>query len=64
MSPLAMSHTNEAQPRLAEGFELFIKTHKLNGPVVHMQRFDERNDHQHDENEAMAMDVTFCTALE
>ncbi|CAI9107011.1 OLC1v1006276C1 [Oldenlandia corymbosa var. corymbosa] len=70
MSPLAKWH--RAIPGLTERFELFINKHELcnaytelNDPVVQRQRFaDQLKDRQSGDDEAMALDETFCTALE
>ncbi|KAJ4893394.1 Lysine--tRNA ligase [Raphanus sativus] len=70
MSPLAKWHrSNNA---LTERFELFINQHELcnaytelNDPVVQRQRFaDQLKDRQSGDDEAMALDETFCNALE
>ncbi|KAK4792802.1 hypothetical protein SAY86_023237 [Trapa natans] len=70
MSPLAKWH--RSKPGLTERFELFINKHELcnaytelNDPIVQRQRFsDQLKDRQSGDDEAMAMDETFCTALE
>ncbi|KAF5752979.1 lysine--tRNA ligase [Tripterygium wilfordii] len=70
MSPLAKWHRD--RPGLTERFELFINKHELcnaytelNDPVVQRQRFAEQlKDRQSGDDEAMALDETFCTALE
>ncbi|KAF2539355.1 hypothetical protein F2Q68_00023200 [Brassica cretica] len=70
MSPLAKSH--RSIKGLTERFELFINQHELcnaytelNDPVVQRQRFaDQLKDRQSGDDEAMAMDESFCTALE
>ncbi|XP_073142579.1 lysine--tRNA ligase, cytoplasmic-like isoform X2 [Henckelia pumila] len=70
MSPLAKWH--RSRPGLTERFELFINKHELcnaytelNDPVVQRQRFaDQLKDRQSGDDEAMALDETFCTALE
>lgn len=70
MSPLAKWH--RSRPGLTERFELFINKHELcnaytelNDPVVQRQRFAEQlKDRQSGDDEAMALDETFCTALE
>ncbi|QCE13428.1 lysyl-tRNA synthetase [Vigna unguiculata] len=70
MSPLAKWH--RSKPGLTERFELFINKHELcnaytelNDPVVQRQRFSEQlKDRQSGDDEAMALDETFCTALE
>ncbi|XP_057474764.1 lysine--tRNA ligase-like [Actinidia eriantha] len=70
MSPLAKWH--RSKPGLTERFELFINKHELcnaytelNDPVVQRQRFaDQLKDRQSGDDEAMALDETFCTALE
>ncbi|KAH1047223.1 hypothetical protein J1N35_038007 [Gossypium stocksii] len=70
MSPLAKWH--RSKPGLTERFELFINEHELcnaytelNDPVVQRQRFAEQlKDRQSGDDEAMALDETFCTALE
>ncbi|XP_010491198.1 PREDICTED: lysine--tRNA ligase, cytoplasmic-like isoform X1 [Camelina sativa] len=70
MSPLAKSHrSNEF---LTERFELFVNQHELcnaytelNDPVEQRQRFaDQLKDRQSGDDEAMAIDESFCTALE
>ncbi|KAK7413019.1 hypothetical protein VNO78_04842 [Psophocarpus tetragonolobus] len=70
MSPLAKWH--RSKPGLTERFELFINKHELcnaytelNDPVVQRQRFAEQlKDRQSGDDEAMALDETFCMALE
>ncbi|KAF8096479.1 hypothetical protein N665_0307s0010 [Sinapis alba] len=70
MSPLAKSH--RSIKGMTERFELFINQHELcnaytelNDPVVQRQRFaDQLKDRQSGDEEAMAMDESFCTALE
>ncbi|CAL5184507.1 unnamed protein product [Lathyrus oleraceus] len=70
MSPLAKWH--RSKPGLTERFELFVNKHEicnayteLNDPVVQRQRFAEQlKDRQSGDDEAMALDETFCTALE
>ncbi|KAK1301006.1 Lysine--tRNA ligase [Acorus calamus] len=70
MSPLAKWH--RSKPGLTERFELFVNKHEvcnayteLNDPVVQRQRFEEQlRDRQSGDDEAMAYDETFCTALE
>ncbi|XP_047325382.1 lysine--tRNA ligase isoform X2 [Impatiens glandulifera] len=70
MSPLAKWH--RSRPGLTERFELFVNKHELcnaytelNDPVVQRQRFaDQLKDRQSGDDEAMALDETFCTALE
>ncbi|XP_061994303.1 lysine--tRNA ligase, cytoplasmic [Rosa rugosa] len=70
MSPLAKWH--RSKPGLTERFELFINKHEvcnayteLNDPVVQRQRFaGQLKDRQSGDDEAMALDETFCTALE
>ncbi|XP_010276284.1 PREDICTED: lysine--tRNA ligase [Nelumbo nucifera] len=70
MSPLAKWH--RSKPGLTERFELFINQHELcnaytelNDPVVQRERFAEQlKDRQSGDDEAMALDETFCTALE
>ncbi|XP_057461497.1 lysine--tRNA ligase-like [Actinidia eriantha] len=70
MSPLAKWH--RSKPGLTERFELFINMHELcnaytelNDPVVQWQRFaDQLKDRQSGNDEAMALDETFCTAFE
>ncbi|XP_047981659.1 lysine--tRNA ligase isoform X1 [Salvia hispanica] len=70
MSPLAKWH--RSKPGLTERFELFVNKHEvcnayteLNDPVVQRQRFaDQLKDRQSGDDEAMALDETFCTALE
>lgn len=70
MSPLAKWH--RSRTGLTERFELFVNKHEvcnayteLNDPVVQRQRFEEQlKDRQSGDDEAMALDETFCTALE
>ncbi|XP_030456436.2 lysine--tRNA ligase, cytoplasmic [Syzygium oleosum] len=70
MSPLAKWH--RSKPGLTERFELFANKHELcnaytelNDPVVQRERFAEQlKDKQSGDDEAMALDETFCTALE
>ncbi|KAJ7964773.1 Lysine--tRNA ligase [Quillaja saponaria] len=70
MSPLAKWH--RSKPSLTERFELFISKRELcnaytelNDPVVQRERFAEQlKDRQSGDDEAMALDETFCTALE
>ncbi|MCL7047525.1 hypothetical protein MKW94_008968 [Papaver nudicaule] len=70
MSPLAKSH--RSKPGLTERFELFINKHELcnaytelNDPVVQRERFAEQlKDRQSGDDEAMALDEDYCTALE
>uniref|UniRef100_A0A0D6R2Q6 Lysine--tRNA ligase n=1 Tax=Araucaria cunninghamii TaxID=56994 RepID=A0A0D6R2Q6_ARACU len=70
MSPLAKWH--RTRPELTERFELFVNKHELcnaytelNDPVVQRERFaDQLKDRQSGDDEAMALDETFCTALE
>ncbi|CAK7337552.1 unnamed protein product [Dovyalis caffra] len=70
MSPLAKWH--RSKPGLTERFELFVNKHEvcnayteLNDPVVQRQRFEAQlKDRQSGDDEAMALDETFCTALE
>ncbi|OWM86991.1 hypothetical protein CDL15_Pgr016028 [Punica granatum] len=72
MSPLAKWH--RLKPSLTERFELVVNKHEvylcdayteLNDPVVQRQRFaDQLKDRQSGDDEAMALDETFCTALE
>ncbi|KAG5555427.1 hypothetical protein RHGRI_012833 [Rhododendron griersonianum] len=70
MSPLAKWH--RSKPGLTERFELFINKHELcnaytelNDPVVQRQRFaDQLKDRQSGDDEAIALDETFCAALE
>ncbi|KHN03344.1 Lysine--tRNA ligase [Glycine soja] len=70
MSPLAKWH--RSKPGLTERFELFVNKRELchaytelNDPVVQRQRFAEQlKDRQSGDDEAMALDETFCTALE
>ncbi|KAL6557112.1 hypothetical protein OROMI_017462 [Orobanche minor] len=70
MSPLAKWHRSKTG--LTERFELFINKHEvcnayteLNDPVVQRQRFaNQLKDRQSGDDEAMALDETFCTALE
>ncbi|THG05734.1 hypothetical protein TEA_004205 [Camellia sinensis var. sinensis] len=70
MSPLAKWH--RSKPGLTERFELFVNKREvcnayteLNDPVVQRQRFaDQLKDRQSGDDEAMALDETFCMALE
>ncbi|WKA02791.1 hypothetical protein VitviT2T_020945 [Vitis vinifera] len=70
MSPLAKWHRSKQS--LTERFELFVNKHELcnaytelNDPVVQRQRFAEQlKDRQSGDDEAMALDETFCMALE
>ncbi|CAI0555854.1 unnamed protein product [Linum tenue] len=70
MSPLAKWH--RSKPGLTERFELFINKHELcnaytelNDPVVQRHQFaDQLKDRNSGDDEAMALDETFCTALE
>ncbi|AES92283.2 lysine-tRNA ligase [Medicago truncatula] len=70
MSPLAKSHREK--PGLTERFELFVNKHELcnaytelNNPVVQRERFAQQlKDRQSGDDEAMALDEEFCTALE
>ncbi|XP_050210212.1 lysine--tRNA ligase, cytoplasmic-like [Mercurialis annua] len=70
MSPLAKWH--RSRPGLTERFELFVNKHELcnaytelNDPVVQRERFaDQLKDRQSGDDEAMAFDEAFCTALE
>ncbi|GAB2250411.1 hypothetical protein Droror1_Dr00016661 [Drosera rotundifolia] len=70
MSPLAKWHRKK--PGLTERFELFVNKHELcnaytelNDPVVQRQRFAEQlKDRQSGDDEAMALDEGFITALE
>ncbi|CAL5337054.1 unnamed protein product [Camellia sinensis] len=70
MSPLAKWH--RSKPGLTERFELFVNKREvcnayteLNDRVVQRQRFaDQLKDRQSGDDEAMALDETFCTALE
>ncbi|KAF6172410.1 hypothetical protein GIB67_025915 [Kingdonia uniflora] len=70
MSPLAKWH--RTKPGLTERFELFVNKNEvcnayteLNDPVVQRERFSEQlKDRQSGDDEAMALDETFCTALE
>ncbi|KAJ6993878.1 hypothetical protein NC653_016872 [Populus alba x Populus x berolinensis] len=70
MSPLAKWH--RSKPGLTERFELFVNKHELcnaytelNDPVVQRQRFEAQlKDRQSGDDEAMALDETFCMALE
>ncbi|WOG87887.1 hypothetical protein DCAR_0207119 [Daucus carota subsp. sativus] len=70
MSPLAKSH--RSKPGKTERFELFINKRELcnaytelNDPVAQRRRFaDQLKDRQSGDDEAMALDETFCTALE
>ncbi|KAL5982654.1 hypothetical protein ACLOJK_016729 [Asimina triloba] len=70
MSPLAKWH--RSKPGLTERFELFVNKHEvcnayteLNDPVVQRERFAEQlKDRKSGDDEAMALDETFCTALE
>ncbi|KAL1827912.1 hypothetical protein ACET3Z_006324 [Daucus carota] len=69
-SPLAKSH--RSKPGKTERFELFINKRELcnaytelNDPVAQRRRFaDQLKDRQSGDDEAMALDETFCTALE
>ncbi|CAM0875340.1 unnamed protein product [Alopecurus aequalis] len=70
MSPLAKWHRSWSG--LTERFELFINKHEvcnayteLNEPLVQRQRFEEQlKNRQSGDDEAMALDEAFCTALE
>ncbi|KAM1087608.1 hypothetical protein EV1_013099 [Malus domestica] len=70
MSPLAKWH--RSKPGLTERFELFVNKHELanaytelNDPVVQRERFaDQLKDRQSGDDEAMALDESFCRALE
>ncbi|XP_063943936.1 lysine--tRNA ligase-like [Daucus carota subsp. sativus] len=70
MSPLAKSH--RSKPGKTERFELFVNKRELcnaytelNDPVAQRRRFaDQLKDRQSGDDEAMALDETFCTALE
>lgn len=70
MSPLAKYH--RSKPGLTERFELFINKREvcnayteLNDPIVQRERFAEQlKDRESGDDEAMALDETFCTALE
>ncbi|CAH2070536.1 unnamed protein product [Thlaspi arvense] len=70
MSPWAKWHRSSSG--LTERFELFINQHELcnaytelNNHVVQRQRFaDQFKDRQSGDDEAMALDETFCNALE
>ncbi|KAK4584649.1 hypothetical protein RGQ29_022398 [Quercus rubra] len=70
LSPLAKWH--RTKKGLTERFELFINKHELcnaytelNDSVVQRQQFAEQlKDRQSGDDEAMALDETFCTALE
>uniref|UniRef100_A0ACD5X6B7 Uncharacterized protein n=1 Tax=Avena sativa TaxID=4498 RepID=A0ACD5X6B7_AVESA len=70
MSPLAKWHRSRSG--LTERFELFINKHEvcnsyteLNDPLVQRQRFEEQlKNRQSGDDEAMALDEAFCTALE
>ncbi|KAF7047355.1 hypothetical protein CFC21_056295 [Triticum aestivum] len=70
MSPLAKWH--RTQSGLTKRFELFINKHEvcnayteLNDPLVQRQRFEEQlRSRQSGDDEAMALDEAFCTALE
>lgn len=63
---------HRSKPGLTERFELFINKHEvcnayteLNDPVVQRQQFaGQLKDRQSGDDEAMALDETFCTALE
>ncbi|KAE8731857.1 Lysine--tRNA ligase [Hibiscus syriacus] len=67
-----LSLWHRSKPGLTERFELFINKHELcnaytelNDPLVQRQRFAEQlKDRQSGDDEAMALDETFCTALE
>ncbi|GLJ11373.1 hypothetical protein SUGI_0154320 [Cryptomeria japonica] len=69
---LSSNEANRDQPELTERFELFVNNHELcnaytelNDPVVQRERFvDQLKDSQSGDDEAMALDETFCTALE
>ncbi|KAK1644857.1 hypothetical protein QYE76_062662 [Lolium multiflorum] len=70
MSPLAKWHRTRSG--LTERFELFINKHEvcnayteLNDPLVQRQRFQEQlMNRQLGDDEVMALDEAFCTALE
>ncbi|KMZ76278.1 Lysine--tRNA ligase [Zostera marina] len=70
MSPLAKWHRSKAF--LTERFELFVNKHEvcnayteLNDPLTQRERFtDQLKDRQSGDDEAMAYDESFCTALE
>lgn len=70
MSPLAKWH--RSIPGLTERFELFVNKHEvcnayteLNDPVVQRERFaDQVKDREKGDDEAMAIDEHYCTALE
>ncbi|GBG83745.1 hypothetical protein CBR_g37546 [Chara braunii] len=70
MSPLAKWH--RSLPGLTERFELFINKHEvcnayteLNDPAVQRERFlAQAKDRASGDDESMAMDEGFCTALE
>ncbi|KAF3771846.1 Lysine--tRNA ligase [Nymphaea thermarum] len=70
MSPLAKWH--RSKPGLTERFELFVNKHEvcnayteLNDPVVQRDRFAQQlKDRQSGDDEAMAFDEAFCTALD
>uniref|UniRef100_A0ACD5ZCA6 Uncharacterized protein n=1 Tax=Avena sativa TaxID=4498 RepID=A0ACD5ZCA6_AVESA len=72
MSPLAKPHRDKSRAGLTERFELFINKHEvcnayseLNDPVLQRQRFEKQlKDRQSGDDEAMALDETFCTALD
>mmetsp|Transcript_3263 Transcript_3263/g.4492 ORF Transcript_3263/g.4492 Transcript_3263/m.4492 type:complete len:584 (+) Transcript_3263:119-1870(+) len=70
MSPLAKYH--RSIPQLTERFELFVNAKEvcnayteLNNPIVQRQRFEQQaKDKAKGDDEAQAVDETFCTALE
>jgi len=70
MSPLAKYH--RTLPGLTERFELFVNTREvcnayteLNNPIVQRERFDQQlKDRAAGDEEAQAVDETFCTSLE
>ncbi|KAF9601813.1 hypothetical protein IFM89_023344 [Coptis chinensis] len=69
---LVTSFFARSKPGLTERFELFINKHEvcnayteLNDPVEQRDRFAEQlKDRQLGDDEAMALDETFCTSLE
>lgn len=70
MSPLAKTH--RTLPGLTERFELFVNTRELcnaytelNNPHTQRERFEQQaKDKDLGDNEAQAVDQTFCTSLE